>query len=65
MTAKTVEREIGVMERNLREARKKLLALTKGVTCNKCDKVFRVVVEKPDARIRCPGCGSNESLSIR
>ena len=65
MTAKTVEREIGVMERNLREARKKLLALTKGVTCNKCDKEFRVGVEKPDARIRCPGCGSNESLSIR
>ena len=65
MTAKTVERDIRTMEQNLREARKKLLALTKGVTCNKCNKVFRVGIDKPEARIRCPGCGSNESLSIR
>lgn len=65
MTSKTIEREICKMEQNLREARQKLRTLTKGVTCNKCAKEFRVGVEKPDARIRCPGCGSNESLSIR
>jgi 5-bromo-4-chloroindolyl phosphate hydrolysis protein len=52
MTSKTIEREICKMEQNLREARQKLRALTKGVTCNKCDKEFRVGVEKPDARIR-------------
>ena len=65
MTSKTVQQEIRTMERNLREARQKLRALTKGVTCNKCGKEFRVSTDKPEARIRCRGCGSNESLSIR
>ena len=35
----------------------------KRVTCNKCGREFETVVRNGD--IRCPGCGSNESLSIR
>ena len=34
------------------------------ITCNKCGSIFKSIRDDV-SRIRCPNCGSNESLSIR